>query len=104
MPLSPDLLDRPRQKVDIPDGKEATTLYRILNTSGGETRLRLRPLTGRTHQLRVHCSSPLGLDAPIKGDMLYGKPSRRLFLHACRLSFVHPVLGRRMTFTLPAEF
>lgn len=104
LPLSPDLLDRPRQKVDIPDGKEATTLYRILNTSGGETRLRLRPLTGRTHQLRVHCSSPLGLDAPIKGDMLYGKPSRRLFLHACRLSFVHPVLGRRMTFTLPAEF
>lgn len=104
LPLSPDLLDRPRQKVDFPNGKEAITLYRILEAGNGETRLRLKPLTGRTHQLRVHCASPLGLNAPIKGDMLYGKPSRRLFLHACRLSFVHPVIGKRMTFTLPAEF
>lgn len=104
LPLSPDYLDRPRQKVDFRGGKEATTKYRVLNTSDGETRLLLHPLTGRTHQLRVHCASPLGLNAPIKGDMLYGQPSRRLCLHACRLSFVHPVLGRRMTFTLPAEF
>lgn len=104
LPLSPDLMDRPRQKVDFEHGKEAVTEYEVLSSKGGETRLRLHPLTGRTHQLRVHCASPLGLNAPIKGDALYGTDAGRLYLQARRLSFVYPVDGRQMSFTLPPDF
>lgn len=104
LPLSANLLDRPRQMVDPVNGKEAVTDYEVIAESNGETRLRLHPLTGRTHQLRVHCASPQGLNAPIKGDRLYGSPADRLYLQARRLSFVHPENGRRMTFTLPPDF
>lgn len=104
LPLRPDWFDRPRQIVDEMDGKEAVTQYEVIGTEGGFTRLRLYPLTGRTHQLRVHCAHPKGLNAPIKGDTLYGKPSKRLCLHACQLAFAHPVSGQPMSFTWEAEF
>lgn len=94
LPLSPDYADRPRQMVDAEHGKAAVTLYK----SVGANRILLTPLTGRTHQLRVHCAHHLGLDNPIKGDRLYGTAAPRLYLHATDLSLIHPDTGRRMTF------
>ena len=64
----------------------------------------LRPHTGRTHQLRVHCAHQEGLGAPIVGDALYGHRADRLYLHAETLSFIHPKTGERLTFTAPAPF
>lgn len=103
LPLSPDYLDRPRQRVDQEHGKPAETRYEVLQTltlDNGQRAmlLRLTPLTGRTHQLRVHCAHANGLHAPIIGDPLYGQPARRLCLHAARLEFEHPLLRRRMRF------
>lgn len=104
LPLSADPMDRPRQFVDMAGGKEATTKYTILSAGNGETRLLLSPKTGRTHQLRVHCAAPLGLNAPIKGDTLYGKPSDRLYLHAARIAFRHPATGQLMALTSAPDF
>lgn len=104
LPMRPDPLDRPRQCVDPVAGKEAVTDYEVMERDGTTTRLRLKPHTGRTHQLRVHCAHPDGLNAPIKGDTLYGTPDRRLCLHACRLAFEHPLNGRHMTFSDEAPF
>ncbi len=181
LPLSPDYLDRPRQRVDLETGKTAITEYKVLeimplseansifgkgmpvgmqeaasvsasasasergSVKEGNTELcpefhhliassecrpliafsesrpmitwpeccpliassecrsmiaclELRPLTGRTHQLRVHCAHQQGLGAPIVGDPLYGTPSVRMFLHAAVLTFTHPVTLERMTF------
>lgn len=95
LPLSPDPLDRPRQKVDFAHGKTALTVYEFISSD----EVVLRPLTGRTHQLRVHCAHPDGLSRPIKGDELYGRKSDRLYLHAESLEFTHPVTGKRMKFT-----
>ena len=81
------------------DGKAARTRYRLLRTDGQLSLLELQPLTGRTHQLRVHCAHPAGLGHPILGDRLYGGPQAdRLMLHAAYLSFRHPADGHRMTF------
>lgn len=96
LPLLPDVDDRPRQMVDAHRGKPAVTRYRVLERDGELTRVELHPLTGRTHQLRVHCSHPLGLNAPIVGDMLYGTASARLMLHAQRLRFTHPFTGQEI--------
>lgn len=105
LPIRPDPLDRPRQVVDRERGRTAVTEYRISGTDGhGRTRIELYPLTGRTHQLRVHCAHPDGLNAPIAGDGLYGKPAERLYLHAESIGFDHPVTGRRMTFERKADF
>ena len=82
LPLRPDFDDRPRQMVDKQHGKPAETHYRVLDNRDGHALLELRPITGRTHQLRVHCAHPLGLNNPIVGDRLYGKPAKRLMLHA----------------------
>ena len=88
LPLAPDWYDRPRQQVDPDHGKPAVTEYEVLEASeSGEAFLRLIPFTGRTHQLRVHCAHPLGLNNPIVGDRLYGKPAERLMLHAYTISF-----------------
>ena len=73
------------------------TRFRVLERTDGITRVALEPLTGRTHQLRVHVSHPLGLNCPIVGDRLYGKASSRLMLHAESISFVHPATGETMT-------
>lgn len=96
LPLRPDVDDRPRQRVDNELGKPASTHYRVLERQHGITRVELHPLTGRTHQLRVHCSHPLGLNAPIVGDMLYGTAASRLMLHAARLQFTHPFTGQEI--------
>lgn len=134
LPLSPDYLDRPRQKVDFINGKPAVTEYRVLEImqeeavgtddgtgiSAGDigstiARVELKPLTGRTHQLRVHCAHADGLGFPILGDPLYGldnceaqriasqKPAR-MCLHAATLELTHPATGKRMTFRSEAEF
>ena len=100
LPLRADLLDRPRQCVDYTKGKEAITRYEVI----GDDRVLLHPLTGRTHQLRIHCAHPAGLGVPIKGDTLYGTPADRLYLHAATLRFTHPITGERMTFTKKADF
>ena len=106
LPLSPDPNDRPRQRVDNANGKPAITEYRIIGkTTYGKkdteaVKIELYPLTGRTHQLRIHCAHPDGLDTPIIGDSLYGQRSERLWLHAEYLEFTHPITQERMSFTL----
>lgn len=101
LPLSPDYDERPRQKVDMTGGKEAITSYHIIKEyPDGTADVEFRPLTGRTHQLRVHSAHPLGLGRPIVGDLLYGSPSeKRLHLHAQSITFRHPANGKTMTFS-----
>lgn len=91
--LRPDPEDRPRQVVDAVHGKPAVTDYAVLHYDSGRTFISFIPKTGRTHQLRVHSAHPLGLNAPIVGDELYGKRADRLYLHAEYLGFIHPVSG-----------
>ena len=98
LPLSHDPLDRPYQKVDTENGKEAVTEYQVLETRGNMTRVALFPRTGRTHQLRVHCAHAGGLGTPIAGDRLYGHGGDRLCLHAEAVTFKHPATGREMKF------
>ena len=87
LPLRPDFDDRPRQMVDRQHGKPAQTHYKVLKNRDGHALIELRPITGRTHQLRIHCAHPLGLGNPIVGDRLYGKPAERLMLHAFAITF-----------------
>ena len=103
-PMRVDPHDRPRQIHDPVQGKPAITEWWVLERRGERTRVAFRPLTGRTHQLRVHAAHPLGLGAPIVGDRLYGHPDRRLFLHAEALAFRHPATGERVSFARPAPF
>lgn len=100
LPLSPDYYDRPRQIVDMSSGKPAISEYKILEMlPDGEIDIVFHPLTGRTHQLRVHAAHPSGLGRPIKGDLLYGgTPADRLYLHAESLGFTHPTSGEKLTF------
>lgn len=99
LPLRPNPDDRPRQIVDHKNGKQAITHYRVLEHRGNRTLVEFTPLTGRTHQLRVHASHPQGLNCPIVGDMLYGTASDRLHLHAQTISFTHPVTGDKISLT-----
>lgn len=96
LPLCPDPDNRPRQMVHYTYGKPAVTTFEVVGRRDGRTWVRLRPITGRTHQLRVHMAHPDGLGTPIVGDELYGLKHRRLFLHAEYLSFRHPVTGERI--------
>ena len=104
LPLLPDVEDRPRQRVDYEHGKRAVTRYHVLERSDGLTRIALEPFTGRTHQLRVHCSHPQGLNCPIVGDRLYGNASSRLMLHAQSITLVHPGSGHSMTLECDPPF
>lgn len=107
LPLRPDPDDRPRQCADPTGGKEAVTEYHIVERRpDGTTLVSLRPHTGRTHQLRLHCAHPSGLGTPILGDPLYGHhtPADRMYLHAALLAFDHPDTGRRMRFEQPSGF
>lgn len=105
LPLRPNPLDRPRQVVDHEHGKTAVTDYEVIGIEDGRTRIALTPLTGRTHQLRLHCAHQEGLATPIVGDALYGIPSpTRLCLHAEQLSFAHPTTQQPLTFSLPPDF
>ena len=100
IPLAPDFLNRPRQRVDYEGGKEAVTRY----VMEGDT-VHLFPQTGRTHQLRIHCAHPDGLGRPILGDPLYGDTQAdRMYLHACRISFRHPITHENITITSEASF
>ena len=92
LPLWGDSTNRPYQKVDFTQGKPSLTQYKLLTTINGCSRLEFLPLTGRTHQLRVHSADKQGLGLPILGDRLYGCKSeaKRLHLHAKKLCFEHP--------------
>ena len=89
LPLTLDIFNRPRQLVCFEKGKSALTKYRLINNNNG-TRVAFYPVTGRTHQLRVHAAHQKGLNSPILGDSLYGNSNERLFLHAASLVFRHP--------------
>ena len=105
LPLILDYDDRPRQMVDFQNGKQAVTDWELLRAlPDGGALVRFTPLTGRTHQLRVHAAHPLGLGRPIAGDRLYGGGSGRLCLHAATLSFTHPRSGKRMSFNSEPGF
>ena len=111
LPLCLNPLDRPRQIVNKEYGKEAITEYRIISESGRiidesrkHTRIIFYPLTGRTHQLRVHAAHPEGLGCPILGDELYGKKADRLYLHAEYIEFRHPIYGDILRIQKEADF
>ncbi|MDM1294044.1 RluA family pseudouridine synthase [Sphingobacterium sp. N143] len=104
LPLRVDLDDRPRQMVCYTYGKPAQTKWEKINIEGNKTRIRFYPLTGRTHQLRMHAVHPKGLNMPILGDDLYGKKANRLHLHAASIKFVHPGSKREMTFQIDPDF
>jgi tRNA pseudouridine32 synthase/23S rRNA pseudouridine746 synthase len=112
LPLMLDWPNRPKHIVDQANGKPSRTHWRVLPKQEGDvwgvpaTRLELEPYTGRSHQLRVHLQA---LGHPILGDSLYATPagraaSDRLLLHACELSFAHPIHGDTLSFTSPAPF
>lgn len=109
LPLAVDWPNRPRQIVNHTEGKPARTLWRVIAREPGRTRVRFRPMTGRTHQLRVHAAWPRehgGLGCPIAGDTIYGDPERapRLMLHAESLAFWAPHTGEWLKFDSPAPF
>jgi len=104
LPLCVDFNDRPRQMVCYEHGKYAETHWQVIEEKVGKTKLFLYPITGRTHQLRMHCAHPDGLNLPIIGDGLYGLRADRLHLHAQRLSFIHPITKEQLTFEVDAEF
>ena len=131
LPLCLNPLDRPRQMVSSEHGKEAITEYQIIseseritsesentfnesnridesersiNESRKYTRIIFYPLTGRTHQLRVHAAHPEGLGCPILGDELYGKKADRLYLHAEYIEFRHPIYGNILCIQKEADF
>ena len=110
LPLAADWPARPKQKVDITAGKTALTRYKVLarDVQNRSTRLELAPITGRTHQLRVHLCA---IGHPIVGDALYGRTTasahttaNRLLLHAQHLALVHPEAGQTLEWHASAEF
>lgn len=107
LPLVSDWPNRPRQKVDFAEGKSSLTRYRLLahDATTHSSRVELVPVTGRTHQLRVHMAA---IGHPIVGDPLYGENSgataKRLLLHASVLSFVHPLNAEPLTLISEAPF
>jgi tRNA pseudouridine32 synthase / 23S rRNA pseudouridine746 synthase len=106
LPLAADWPNRPRQIVDALHGKASLTHWQrlALDLDSAATRLQLQPITGRSHQLRVHLQA---IGHPIVGDTLYAPPdagATRLLLHACHLSFPHPADGRTCSFDNPAPF
>lgn len=103
LPLCPDPDDRPRQQVH-PLGKPAVTDYRVIAREADCTRILFRPLTGRTHQLRVHAAHPAGLNLPIVGDALYGRREGRLRLHAAEIVVRHPATGEELAISSPVPF
>ena len=107
LPLICDWENRPRQKIDFERGKKATTHFKVLERyANNSTRVKLTPITGRSHQLRLHM---LALGHPILGDKFYAPPQAkaiapRLCLHAEQLSIVHPITGEPMTFRAEVDF
>jgi tRNA pseudouridine32 synthase/23S rRNA pseudouridine746 synthase len=106
LPLARDADNVPKQKVCETQGKQAITYYRVLETRANSSLVELKPVTGRTHQLRVHM---LALGHPILGDDFYGDDAciaaaPRLHLHAQSLSFKHPTSQQDVTFNVEHEF
>ncbi len=106
LPLVTDWPRRPLQKVDWDTGKPSVTRYETLSSSGNTSRMQLTPLTGRSHQLRVHLAE---IGHPILGDEFYAHPDAlaarsRLALHAAALRFMHPGTGEAMALDLPCPF
>ena len=106
LPLAADWPNRPRQQVDREHGKPSLTRWRVIAREAGRTRLALEPLTGRSHQLRVHLAA---IGHPIVGDALYApaeiaQAAPRLLLHACALAFAHPEGGQRVQFASATPF
>ena len=91
LPLRGDLHNRPNQIVCFEQGKPAQTHWEVIERKDNKTLVYFYPITGRTHQLRVHAAHPLGLNTPIVGDDLYGTKAERLYLHAESIAFQHPV-------------
>lgn len=106
MPLATDWENKPRQRVDWENGRPSQTAWQVMARDTSATRLRLNPLTGRTHQLRVHM---LAIGHVILGDAFYAEgealaAADRLQLHAETLSFIHPRTGELCEFTIPCPF
>ena len=100
LPFRLDIDNRPQQIYDPVHGKVGITHWKKLLVKDGKTRIEFKPVTGRTHQLRVHAASEYGLGIPIVGDQFYGTGTglESLKLHACYLSFAHPRSGERLEF------
>ena len=110
LPMHLDYDNRPRQMIST-DGKQAITEYEVVGVEDGRTRILFRPITGRTHQLRLHAAHHDGLNAPIVGDDIYGRgleadctDGHRLCLHAYSLEFDHPTTGERIVVECKADF
>lgn len=106
LPLAADWPNRPLQKVDVEHGRASRTRWRVLEQQDGNSRLALEPVTGRSHQLRVHLQA---IGHPILGDPLYAPPAvqalaPRLLLHADALAFAHPAHGERLAFESAPPF
>ena len=102
LPIAEDWGNRPRRKIDAESGKPSLTHYRVLEQHAESARVELEPVTGRTHQLRIHM---MASGHPIAGDSLYGgKPAGRLMLHACELRFDHPASCMPLIFSSAAPF
>jgi len=104
LPLAADLLNRPRQIVCFDSGKTSITKWKVITHYDSMTKIDFWPLTGRTHQLRMHSAHELGLNAPIVGDDLYGTAAERMYLHAAYLEFTHPKSKERMKFEIESGF
>ncbi|TWO31098.1 RNA pseudouridine synthase [Seonamhaeicola sediminis] len=104
LPLRVDLDNRPRQLVCYEHGKPAKTKYTVIGVENGKTRVYFYPITGRTHQLRVHAAHQDGLNTPIFGDDLYGTKGARLHLHAEYIKFEHPVTQEMLEVVSKAPF
>jgi tRNA pseudouridine32 synthase/23S rRNA pseudouridine746 synthase len=104
LPLRGDLHNRPNQIVCFEQGKPAQTHWEVIERKDNKTLVYFYPITGRTHQLRVHAAHSLGLNTPIVGDDLYGTKADRLHLHAERITFVHPISKEIITFTCEIIF
>lgn len=103
LPIGPDWPNRPRSKIDKVIGKPSLTYYRSLGFNNDVTHVELKPVTGRTHQLRIHMAA---LGHPILGDVLYGDAASapRLLLHASRLGFAHPLTAKQLNFVSDPVF
>lgn len=106
LPFRLDVENRPFQIYDEIHGKMGTTHWKRVGIENGFTRINFFPVTGRTHQLRIHCAHPKGLGIPIVGDTFYGSGTinGQLKLHAKKLVFTHPTLGKEMTFESSVPF
>jgi tRNA pseudouridine32 synthase/23S rRNA pseudouridine746 synthase len=104
LPIRVDLMERPKQLVDFENGKKALTEWKVIERLNGRTKVHFQPITGRTHQLRVHSAFTDGLNCPIVGDDLYGRRADRLHLHAQQLTFKHPETKEFVTFEVDEEF